>query len=415
MKPMLKPATPWHRTIKSDFPIFGQITHGQPVTYLDSASSAQKPAAVIKAITNAMETHYANIHRGLYAFSQQMTSEYEAVRTKVARFIGAPTPHNIVFTRNTTEAINLVAQSWGRANLQDGDEIILTQMEHHANIVPWQLLQKDRAVTIKVLPVLDDGTLDLAALPDLLNERTKLVAFTHVSNVLGTVNPAADIIKTVKSYNSAILTLLDASQSAVHMKLDVQALDCDFLCFTGHKLYGPTGAGVLYGRTKILADMPPWMGGGDMIASVDFAGTTFQEPPHRFEAGTPAFIEVIGLGAAIDYVTAIGLDNIHAREAQVFAALNAVMAEHDGIHIHGTAQGKAPVLSFTADWGHASDINMILDKYDVCVRTGKHCAEPLMKRLGIDASLRASIGLYNDENDIDRFNEGLKKARHMLE
>lgn len=412
---MLKTSAPWHRTIKSDFPIFGQVTHGQPVTYLDSASSAQKPAAVIKAMTNAMETHYANIHRGLYAFSQQMTSEYEAVRTKVARFIGAPTPNNVVFTRNTTEAINLVAQSWGRANLKDGDEIILTGMEHHANIVPWQLLQKDRAVTLKIIPVLDDGTLDLAALPDLLSDRTRLVAFTHVSNVLGTVNPAADIIKTVKAYNPAIVTLVDASQSAVHMPIDVQVLNCDFLCFTGHKLYGPTGAGVLYGRTKILADMPPWMGGGDMIASVDFAGTTFQDPPHRFEAGTPAFIEVIGLGAAIDYVQSIGLDNIHAREAQVFTVLSSVMAEHAGIRILGTAPAKAPVLSFTADWAHASDINMILDKYDVCVRTGKHCAEPLMKRFGIDASLRASIGLYNDENDIDRFNEGLKKARHMLE
>ncbi len=406
--------TPWHETVKDDFPIFGAAMNNRPVVYLDSASSAQKPRAVIAAMSGAMEHYYANIHRGLYAFSQQMTAEFEAVRGKLAAFINAASDKEIIFTRNTTEAINLVVNSWGRANLKVGDEIILTAMEHHANIVPWQILQKELGFAIRVIPVLDDGWLDLAALPNLLCERTKMLAFVHVSNVLGTVNPAAQMIRTVKAFNPAIMTLVDASQSAVHGTLDVQALGCDFLCMTGHKLYGPTGAGVLYGRYDVLDKMPPWMGGGDMIVSVDFAGTTFQDPPHRFEAGTPSFIDVIGLGAAIDYMTGIGMDAVKAREDGVFTLLSAALADFDGITVMGTTAGKAPVLSFTADWAHASDLNMILDQCGVCVRTGKHCAEPLMKRFGVEASIRASLGLYNDENDVDRFAEAMRKARKML-
>lgn len=408
----------WHVNIKQDFPIFSETMNGKRLAYLDSASSAQKPSVVIDKMVSAMSTTYANIHRGLYAFSQHMTAEYEAVRGKAQNLLNAASEKEIIFTRNTTEAINLVAHSWGSVHLQDCDEIILTEMEHHANIVPWQLLQKRIPFNIKVVPInKDTGQLQWDKLSELLSPKTKCVAFVHASNVLGTTNPAKDIIAQVKSYNSDIMTLVDASQSVVHNAIDVQSLACDFLCFTGHKLYAPTGAGVLYGRSDILADMIPYQGGGDMIASVGFGAneTTFQDAPNKFEAGTPSFIDVIGLGVAIDYVNDLGLENIHNREQDLYKQLYDMLNSYDGIVINGGYKGdNAPVVSFTAEWGHASDINMILDQCGVAVRTGQHCAEPLMRALGVDATIRASLGLYSDEEDIEQLRIGLDKAKKML-
>jgi cysteine desulfurase/selenocysteine lyase len=409
----------WYTDIKNDFPIFSSEMNGKPLVYLDSASSAQKPEIVIDTMVSAMETQYANIHRGLYAFSQQMTSDYEAVRGKVQNLLGANSEKDIIFTRNTTEAINLVAHSWGSINLRKGDEIILTEMEHHANIVPWQLLQKQIGFTIKVVTIDPaTGCLNWDELDQLLNGQTKLVSFVHTSNVLGTTNPAKDIIAKVKSYNADIVVLLDASQSIVHSKIDVLDLNCDFLCLTGHKLYGPTGAGVLYGRADVLKNMIPYQGGGDMIASVGFGEgeTTFQDAPNRFEAGTPSFIDVIGLGAAIDYVRDIGLDHIHVREQEIYKKLYDMLQDFGGINISGNYHpNNAPVISFNADWAHASDINMILDQCGIAMRTGQHCAEPLMKALGVDATMRASLGLYSDESDVQRFEQALQKAKMMLE
>lgn len=414
--------TPWYLDIKQDFPIFKQKMNGKPLAYLDSAASAQKPQAVINTMVEAMRTHYANIHRGLYAFSQQMTAEYEAVRGKTQKFLNSKSENEIIFTRNSTEGINLVAQSWGGVNLSQDDEIILSEMEHHANIVPWQILQSRIGFSIKVIPVnVHSGKLQIKTLDELLSPKTKLVAFTHASNVLGTLTPAKDIIARVKAFNPAIVTLLDASQSVVHGGVDVQDLGCDFLVFTGHKLYGPTGAGILYGRYDILQDMPPYQGGGDMISAVGFAAgqTRYQDAPHRFEAGTPSFIDVIGLGAAIDYVQGIGAAHIKTREAHLLGQLHDALSGYEGITICGAAgfndyDTHVPVISFTADWAHASDINMILDQCGVAVRTGQHCAEPLMKVLDVDATMRASLGLYNDESDIAQFIKALDKARIML-
>ena len=401
---------------RKDFPILAKTMNGKPVAYLDSASSAQKPQVVLDAIRDVYETNYANIHRGLYQFSQVTTQAYEAVRSKAAEFINAPLAEEIIFTRNTTEAINLVAQSWGQADLKAGDEIILSEMEHHANIVPWQLLEKQIGIKIKVVPVLDDGTLDFAAFMALLSEKTKIVSLVHVSNALGTINPLQKFIKAAKEFKADILALVDGSQSVVHGTVDVQELGCDFFAFTGHKLYGPNGVGVLWGRGDILDAMPPYQGGGDMIETVSFekAGTTFKKAPARFEAGTPAIAEVIALGAAIDYVNAIGIDAIAAHEKALLDLMMRELNAIEGLTFYGTAQEKVSVVSFTADWAHASDIAMILDQCGVAVRTGHHCCMPLMQRFGIDATVRASLGLYSNEADIDQFIQGLKKAKEML-
>jgi len=399
---------------REDFPALTQPMNGQALAYLDTASSAQKPSFVLERMRDIAQFHYANIHRGLYRLSHTITQEYEAVRTKVAEFINASSEKEVIFTRNSTEGINLVAQSWGRTFLQAGDEIILTQMEHHANIVPWQILEKQIGIVIKVLPVLDDGTLDLSALPKLLNEKTRLVSFVHISNSIGTVNPAQHIIRTVKSFNPAIKVLVDASQSIVHGGVDVRALGCDFLVFTGHKLYGPTGVGVLWGRYDILESMPPYQGGGDMIEKVSFAGTTFKPPPARFEAGTPAIIEVIGLGAAIDYIHGIGQERIVSHEKTIGDYLTQSLANLNGVTIYGRAQEKAGIVSFTAQGIHASDIAMVLDQCGVAVRTGHHCCMPLMERFGIEGTVRASIGLYTNKADIDALINGLKKAHTLL-
>ncbi len=400
--------SPW----RDDFPVLSTTMHGKPLAFLDSGASAQKPRAVIGAMDAVLSGGYSNIHRGLYEISQNLTSEFEAVRRKVAAFINASTDKEIVFTRNSTEGINLVAQSWGRATLRAGDEVILTAMEHHANIVPWQLLCEQLGCVIKIVPVTEDGMLDLEAYQALLSDKTKLVGLVHISNALGTVNPVADMIKTARAHNPNVKILVDGSQSVVHTSVDVQALDADFFVFTGHKLYGPTGIGVLYCKYDVLEGMPPYQGGGDMIERVSFSGTTYKEPPFRFEAGTPAIVEVIGLGTAIDYVSAAGMDKIAAHEAALLDYATPLVKDVKGLKLYGPADTsqKAGILSFTIEGTHPSDVGMVLDQCGVAVRTGHHCCMPLMEHMGIDATVRASFGMYTNKNDLDALVEGLKKV-----
>ncbi len=399
---------------RADFPVLGQTMNGRRLAYLDSASSAQKPQVVIDALSKALDEQYANIHRGLYEYSQTKTRQFEDVREKVARFIQAPSSNEIVFTRNATEAINLVAQSWGRTFLEAGDEVLLTGMEHHANIVPWHMLREEIGIHVKFAPVRDDGTLDLQGFEKLLSPRTRLVGCVHISNAFGVINDVISINALSKEFNPEIKVLIDGSQSIVHSVINIADLGCDFLVFTGHKLYGPTGIGVLWGRESLLAAMPPYQGGGDMIETVTFEGVTFKPPPARFEAGTPAIAEAIALGAAIDYVGAVGMDSIQAREAGLLAYAMRKLRAVPGLKFYGDVEDKAGIVSFTADWGHPSDIASILDQCGVAVRAGHHCCQPLMQRFGIDATVRASLGLYSDESDIDQFVEGLLKARDML-
>lgn len=404
-------SNPW----RDDFPILHNIMNGKPLAYLDSASSAQKPQVVIDTYNRLYKTQYANIHRGLYNFSQAITAEYEAVRGKIKRLINAYSENEIVFTRNTTEAINLVAQSWGKNCVQAGDEIILSAMEHHANIVPWQLLENQLGVVLKIVPVLDDGSLDLEAYKTLLSDKTKMVTVVHASNSLGTINPVKEIIAVAKAYNPDITTLVDGSQSVVHTAVDVQNLGCDFFTMTGHKLYGPNGVGVLWGKEALLNDMPPYQGGGDMIDTVSFdKGTTFKPAPAKFEAGTPAIAEVIALGAAVDYVLGIGLENIERHENELFSYMMNNLQGIDGITFFGKTDNRVSVLSFTAQWAHVSDIAMILDQCGVAVRTGHHCCMPLMERFNIDGTVRVSLALYSNKDDIDAFLDGMKKAKRLL-
>jgi cysteine desulfurase/selenocysteine lyase len=400
--------------LRNDFPMLKTQMNGKPLVFLDSAASAQKPYAVIEAMNDVQIKGYSNIHRGLYKISQDLTQIFEDVRAKMARFIGAPSANNIVFTRNSTESINLVAQSWGRRHLKAGDEIILSVMEHHANIVPWQLLQDQIGIVIKVIPMQDDGALDLEAYQKLLSPKTRLVSVVHISNALGTINPAAEIIKIAKTYNSSIHTLIDGSQSVVHSVVNMQELNCDFFVFTGHKLYGPTGIGVLYGKAEVLDSMPPYQGGGDMIERVSFAGTTYKEPPYRFEAGTPAIIEVIGLGAAIDYVSAVGFPAIEAHEAELLAYGTKILQDIEGLKIYGHPAQKTAIFSFSLGDYHHTDVAMILDQQGIAVRSGHHCCMPLMQSLGIEGTLRASAGLYTNTSDLDALAAGLRKAQGML-
>jgi len=401
-------------SFRNDFPVLAKKMNGKPVAFLDTGASAQKPRAVIDAVKAAMDTEYANIHRGLYQFSQVTTAKFEAVRAKVADFIGAASSSEIVFTRNTTEAINLVAQSWGRAFLKAGDEVIISGMEHHANIVPWQLLRDQIGIVLKIIPVLPDGTLDLQAFERLLSQKTKFVSLVHVSNALGTINPAVRIVKLVRAYNKSITILIDGSQAVVHGGINVSAIGADFYTFTGHKLYGPTGVGVLHGRYDVLQSMPPYQGGGDMIERVTFDKTTYKDAPARFEAGTPAIAEVIGLGAAIDYVANIGMDTIAAHEAALLAYGLEQLRTVPGLTLYGPETDRAGIMSFTADWGHPGDIAMVLDQCGVAVRSGHHCCQPLMQSFDIDATVRASLGLYSNRDDIDQLVAGLNKARDML-
>ncbi len=399
---------------RADFPILATKMNDKPLAFLDSGASAQKPRAVIDAMSAVVEGAYSNIHRGLYKISQKLTEDVEAVRVRVASFINDPSDKNIVFTRNTTDAINLVVFSWGKAHLTARDEIILTDMEHHANIVPWQLLQKEIGFTIKTIPVDTRGVLDLGAFERLLTQNTKFVGVVHTSNALGTINPVKKITEIAKDFYPDMKVLVDGSQSIVHGAVDVADIGCDFFTFTGHKLYGPTGIGVLYGTDEILASMPPYQGGGDMIDRVSFDGTTYREAPYRFEAGTPPIVEIIGLGAAIDYVSEIGMDNIAAHEAELLTYGTQKLNEIEGLTMHGTAPDKAGIMSFTIDGTHPSDIGMILDQCGVAVRSGHHCCMPLMEKMNVDATTRASLGLYSNKADIDQLIEGLHKVKKMF-
>ncbi len=398
--------------VRADFPILEENIHGNPLVFLDSAASAQKPRAVLNAMRYLYEHEYANVHRGIYYLSEVATNRFEAARTTVARFLNARHDHEVIFTRNATEAINLVAASWGRAFLQPGDEIIVSEMEHHANIVPWQMLRDEKGLVLKVAPISDEGVLRMDAFEALLGPRTRLVAMTHMSNVLGTVTPARDIVARAHAVGAKVL--LDGTQAATHNVIDVQDIGCDFYAITGHKLYGPTGIGALWAREEILDAMPPYMGGGEMIDKVTFEKSTFAPLPNKFEAGTPAIAEAIGFAAAIDYINDHGMAAIAAHEQDVLTYANQRLATVEGLRIIGTAPGKASVISMVADFAHAYDIAMVIDREGVAVRTGNHCAQPLMARLGVDSTVRASLGMYNRRQDIDALVKSLEKVRRIF-
>jgi len=397
---------------RSDFPILKQRVHGKPLVYLDNASTTQKPRSVIEAITRYYETGNANVHRGVHVMSERATQAYEEARSKVARFLHARDDREIIFVRGATEAINLVAQTFGRTRLGSGDEVLITAMEHHSNIVPWQMLREQTGAVMKVAPVTDAGELDLAEYARLLNRRTRLVSVTHVSNALGTVNPVREMIE--MAHLRDIPVLVDGAQAAPHMKVDVQSLDCDFYAFSGHKTYGPTGIGVLYGKAALLDAMPPYQGGGDMILQVSFEKTLYNAIPYKFEAGTPDIAGAIGLGVAIEYLEEIGMDAIAAHEHELLAYATEAVRGVPGIRIVGTAREKAGVLSFVLDGAHPHDIGTILDHEGIAIRAGHHCAMPLMERLGLPATARASFGLYNTREEVDALVGAIKKVREMF-
>lgn len=411
---MIKPDTPFPaEALRAEFPALAQEVNGRRVAFLDSAASAQKPRAVIEAMDRVMQTHYANVHRGVYSFSQKTTQAFEDARRKVAGFLGTDNDSEIVFTRNATEAINLVAAGWGRKHLKAGDEIILTTLEHHANIVPWHMLREELGVVLKVVPLLDGGALDMKAYKELLGPKTRLVAVGHMSNALGTINPVAEITRLAKQAGN-VKVLVDGSQAVVHLPVDVSEIGCDFYVFTGHKLYGPSGIGALWGRYDVLDTMQPYQGGGEMIEQVSFDEITYKEPPHRFEAGTPAIVEAIGLGAAIDFVQGIGREDIAAYEAQLLHGAEAMMKDIPGLTLYSRAPERAGILSFTVDGAHPHDVATILDQMGVAVRAGHHCAQPLMKALGVPATTRASLALYNTGEDVARLAEALEKVKSIF-
>ena len=398
--------------VREDFPILKETIYGKPLTFLDSAASAQKPQAVIDTVANFYSHSYANIHRGIYKLSQEATEAYEQVRNKVAKFINAASREECLFVRNATEGINLVAQSYGRTFLSEGDEIILTELEHHSNIVPWQLLREEKGIIIKVAPISDEGEVDLKAYRALLTEKTKLVALAHISNVLGTILPVKEMI--ALAHQAGAKVLVDGCQAAPHIPIDVQDLDADFYVFSGHKVYGPTGVGVLYGKKELLEAMPPWQGGGDMIELVTFEKTTFNVLPQKFEAGTPNIAGVIGLGAALDYLNQFNRQEIEDHEHGLLAYALGRLRGINQLKLIGTAKNKASIISFVLDDIHPHDAGTILDQEGIAVRTGHHCAQPLMERFGLNATIRASFGLYNTRGDVDRLAEGLKKTREIF-
>lgn len=398
--------------VRQDFPALHQTIHGRPLVYLDTAASAQKPAVVIDEMARLLRQDYANIHRGIYQLSQRATDLHEQARETVQRFLNAADRREIVFTRGATEAINLVAESFLRPGLQPGDEVLITAMEHHANIVPWQLLAERAGLRLVVAPINDDGELLIDALVERISPRTRLIAFPWVANALGTVNPAHDLVALARG--RGIPTLVDAAQAVQHMAVDVQDLGCDFLVFSGHKLYGPSGIGVLYGRAERLEAMPPYQGGGDMIASVRFDGTTFNDIPYKFEAGTPAIEAAHGLRMAIRYVEAIGLEAIGAHEAALLAHATRALQQIPGVRVVGTAREKCSVLSFVMKGAHPQDIGTLLDLDGIAVRTGHHCAQPVIERLGHSATARASFGLYNTEADVEALASSLRRIAAMF-
>lgn len=398
--------------IRRDFPILSREVHGRPLIYLDNAASAQKPRQVIDAVSDMYQRDYANVHRGAHFLSERATERYEGARETIRAFINAESASEIVYTRNATEAINLVAFAYGRNFLQPGDEVVISELEHHSNIIPWQVLRDSHGIVLKVAPITDDGEFRLDAYRDLLGPRTKLVAIAEMSNVLGTILPAAEIIDAAHAVGAKVL--IDGCQAVTHMPVDVQALGADFYVFSGHKLYGPSGIGVLYGRAELLDAMPPFMTGGEMIASVSFESATWADLPHKFEAGTPAIAQAVGLGAAIDYIQALGLDAIAEHERDLLNYATQQLAAVRGLQMVGTAPAKASVASFTLEYAHPHDVATIIDRAGVAVRAGHHCAQPLMQRLGLPATARASFALYNTRTEVDGLVEALQAVEELL-
>jgi cysteine desulfurase/selenocysteine lyase len=398
--------------VRREFPVLRESVHGRPLVYLDSAASAQKPQAVIDAESRVYERSYANIHRGVHHLSMVATDAYEKARAKVRRFLGASESREIVLLRGTTEAVNLVAQSYGRTHVGAGDEVLITGLEHHSNIVPWQLLCEEKGASLRVAPIDDAGEVDMDAFERLLSPRTRIVSVAHVSNALGTINPVRRMTELGRAAGAVVM--VDGAQAAPHLAVDVRAIGCDFYAFSGHKVYGPSGVGALYGRTALLDAMPPWQGGGDMIASVTFEKTTWNELPYKFEAGTPNIAGGIALGAAIDWVEGIGLDAIAAHEDDLLRHGTAVLESVPGLRIVGTAREKAGVLSFVLDGVHPHDVGTILDYEGIAVRTGHHCAQPVMDRFGIPATTRASLACFNTRGELDVLARGLRKVQEMF-
>ena len=398
--------------LRDDFPILAQEVNGKPLCYLDSAASSQKPQVVLDALASAYAETYANVHRGLHYLSEASTDAYEAVRQKVAGLINAPSPDEVIFTSGATMSLNLIAHCWGGANLQEGDEILISIAEHHANIIPWQMIAKRTGAKIIACPMGEDGDFDKSALAERISEKTKIISLPHVSNVLGTVFPVKDIAK--MAHDAGAMFIVDGCQGVVHMPVDVQDIDCDFYVFSGHKLYGPSGIGVCWGKADILADMPPFLGGGDMIDDVEITHATYAAPPARFEAGTPPIAECIGLGAAIDYVQKIGMAEIHRHEQELIRYGMQRLAEVEGLRFIGTAAGKSGVISFTLDDVHPHDISTLIDHEGVAIRAGHHCAQPLMKSLGLSSTARASVGLYNTPADFDVLVNALHKVNRIF-
>lgn len=398
--------------IRADFPILSQEVHGKPLTFLDNGASAQKPRQVIDAMRSVYETEYANVHRGAYQLSERATERYEGARDIVQRFLNAKSRQEIVFAKNVTEVINLVAYSYARCVLEPGDEVIITDMEHHSNIVPWQLMRDERGLVLKYVSCTDDGEFRIEDLAKLITPKTKLISLTHVSNVMGTVVPIKEVAKLAHEHGAKLM--VDGAQAVMHMPVDVQDLDCDFYAFTGHKIYGPSGIGVLYGKAELLDAMPPFLGGGDMILSVTMEKSTWAALPAKFEAGTPPIAQAIGLGAALEYVSGIGLEGIAAHEIDLLNYATQQLSSIDGLTIIGTAPNKTSVISFTMDGAHPHDISTIIDQAGVCVRAGHHCAQPLMERMGVPATTRASFGMYNTREEADTLVAALGRVREIF-
>ena len=398
--------------IRADFPILCRQIREHPLVYLDNAATTQKPRAVLDAITRYYAHGNANIHRGVYLLSEEATAAYDAARVTVQRFLNARAPREIIFTRNSTESINLVAQSFGRRQVGPGDEVLITHMEHHSNIVPWQLLCEQMDARLRVAPIDDRGVLRMDEFERLITPRTRMISVVHLSNSLGTINPVRDIVEL--AHRHGVPVLIDASQSVYHMPVDVQALDCDFLCFTGHKTYGPTGIGVLYGREALLDAMPPYQGGGDMIRSVTFEKTTYADLPNKFEAGTPNIAGVVGLGVALDYLTDVGFDAIAPHEAELLAYGTAALSEVKGLRLIGTAPEKASILAFVMKGAHPHDVGTLVDTEGVAIRTGHHCTQPIMDRFGVPATARASVAMYTTRAEIDALVRALELVREMF-
>jgi cysteine desulfurase / selenocysteine lyase len=399
--------------IRQRFPILHQKVNGYPLVYFDNAATTQKPQSVIDCIADYYNLYNANIHRGAHYLANISTEKFEGVREQVCNFIGAKTKEEIIFTSGTTDAINLVAQTWGRKNISAGDEIVVSMMEHHSNIVPWQMLAMEKGATLKVIPITDRGELNIGEFEKLLNSRTKLVAVNHVSNALGTINPIEYIIRKSKEFGAKVL--IDGAQAVSHFAVNVVQLDCDFYCFSGHKLYGPTGVGVLYGKLSLLNEMPPWRGGGEMIRSVSFEKTTYNDPPFKFEAGTPNIEAVIALGKAITFIEDIGWDALHVQESALLATTTEALQKISSLQIFGTADQKTGVVSFLVDGVHPYDLGTLLDQQGIAVRTGHHCTEPLWNHYGVTGTVRASFALYNTEEEIAMFLKALQKSIQLLQ